>query len=101
MGSEDEQHHILSGGDRADGADLHLNSEIQSNIGAGEPDRGEHSLSGSFFENLQAAENFVELQKGILCFDSYLIHKRPEIAGYVQSEQDRVLQTEYLKNLLK
>ena len=43
-------------------------------------------------------EDFTELQKGILCFDNHLIHKRPEIAGYFQSEQDAVLQTEYLKN---
>ena len=31
-------------------------------------------------------------------FDNHLIHKRSEIAGYFQSEQDAVLQTEYLKN---
>ncbi|MFR4805553.1 MAG: DUF3849 domain-containing protein [Blautia sp.] len=60
-----------------------------------EPDSDSNSLSGSFSNK---TEDFTELQKGILCFDNYLIHKRPEIAGYFQSEQDAVLQTEYLKN---
>ncbi|MCI6782661.1 MAG: helicase SNF2, partial [Lachnospiraceae bacterium] len=60
-----------------------------------EPDSDSNSLSGSFSDK---TEDFTELQKGILCFDNYLIHKRPEIAGYFQSEQDAVLQTEYLKN---
>lgn len=60
-----------------------------------EPDSDSNSLSGSFSDK---TEDFTELQKGVLCFDNHLIHKRPEIAGYFQSEQDAVLQTEYLKN---
>ena len=40
----------------------------------------------------------MDIQKGILCSDVFLIHKRPEIAGYFQMEQDTRLQTEYLKN---
>ena len=60
-----------------------------------EPDSDNNSLSGSFSDK---TEDFTELQKGILCFDNHLIHKRSEIAGYFQSEQDAVLQTEYLKN---
>ena len=95
LGSEDEQHQTLSGGNRADRTDLHLSSEEQSNITMQEPDSDSNSLSGSFSDK---TEDFTELQKGILCFDNYLIHKRPEIAGYFQSEQDAVLQTEYLKN---
>ena len=95
LGSEDEQHQTLSRGNRADRTDLHLSSEEQANITMQEPDSDSNSLSGSFSDK---TEDFTELQKGILCFDNYLIHKRPEIAGYFQSEQDAVLQTEYLKN---
>ena len=95
LGSEDEQHQTLSGGNRTDRTDLHLSSEEQSNITMQEPDSDSNSLSGSFSDK---TEDFTELQKGILCFDNYLIHKRPEIVGYFQSEQDAVLQTEYLKN---
>lgn len=95
LGSEDEQHQTLSGGNRADRTDLHLSSEEQANITMQEPDSDSNSLSGSFSDK---TEDFTELQKGILGFDNHLIHKRPEIAGYFQSEQDAVLQTEYLKN---
>ena len=95
LGSEDEQHQALSGGNRTGRTDLHLSSEEQSNITMQKPDSDSNSLSGSFSNK---TEDFTELQKGILCFDNYLIHKRPEIAGYFQSEQDAVLQTEYLKN---
>ena len=98
LGSEDEQHQTLSGGNRADRTDLHLSSEEQLHSTMQEPDSDSNSLSGSFLDNEQTAADFQELQKGILCFDNYLIHKRPEIAGYFQSEQDAVLQTEYLKN---
>ena len=87
LGSEDEQHQTLSGGNRVDRTDLHLSSEEQSNITMQEPDSDSNSLSGSFSDK---TEDFTELQKGILCFDNHLIYKRPEIAGYFQSE--------YLKN---
>ena len=95
LGSEDEQHQTLSGGNRADRTDLHLSSEEQFHSTMQEPDSDNNLLSGSFSDK---TEDFTELQKGILCFDNHLIHKRPEIAGYFQSEQDAVLQTEYLKN---
>ena len=55
-------------------------------------------MSGSFLDNLDFAEKAMEVQKGILCSDSFLIHKRPEIAGYFALEQDTKLQTEYFKN---
>ena len=103
MGGEDEQHQALGGGNRTDGAGLQpLNSGLQQNKEAVKPDNdrssGEDSLSGSFLENLEFAEKAVEIQKGILCSDAFLIHKRPEIAGYFAMEQDTRMQTEYLKN---
>ena len=55
-------------------------------------------MSGSFLDNLEFAEKATELQKGVLCSDAFLIHKRPEIAGYFAMEQDTMLQREYLKN---
>ena len=103
MGGEDEQHQALGGGNRTDGAGLQpLNSESQQNRETEKPDNdrssGEDSLSGSFLDNLDFAEKAVEIQKGILCSDDFLIHKRPEIAGYFVMEQDTRMQTEYLKN---
>ncbi len=55
-------------------------------------------MSGSFLDNPDFAEKTMEVQKGILCSDSFLIHKRPEIAGYFAMETDTRLQTEYFKN---
>ena len=103
MGGEDEQHQALGGGNRTDGAGLQpLNSGLQQNKETVKPDNdrssGEDSLSGSFLDNLEFAEKAVEIQKGILCSDDFLIHKRPEIAGYFAMEQDTRMQTEYLKN---
>ena len=97
LGSEDEQHQTVSGGNRAEGADLHLDSRIEQNEEQSEPDSGSNSLSGSFLDNAQE-EDFTDLKKGILCFDKHFVHKRPEIAGYFQMEQDARLQTDYLKN---
>ena len=104
MGGEDERNQALGGGKRTDGAGLQpLNSGLQQNKEeAVKPDNdrssGEDSLSGSFLDNLEFAEKAVEIQKGILCSDDFLIHKRPEIAGYFAMEQDIRMQTEYLKN---
>ena len=103
MGGEDERHQALGGGNRTDGAGLQpLNSGLQQNKEAVKPDNdrssGEDSLSGSFLDNLDFAEKAMEIQKGILCSDDFLIHKRPEIAGYFAMEQDTRMQTEYLKN---
>ena len=98
MGGEDEQHPELGGRDRVVGADLQPVKEEQLNTETGKPDDGENSLSGSFLDNLDFAEKAVEIQKGILCSDDFLIHKRPEIAGYFAMEQDTRLQTEYFKN---
>ena len=102
MGADDEQHQALGGGDRADGIGLQpVNSEEQQNKETGEPDNGEDSLSGSFLENLSFAEKAMEIQKGVLCSDHFLIHKRPEIAGYFAMEPDTRLQTEYFKNCFR
>ncbi len=99
MGGEDEQHQALGGGNRTDGAGLQpLNSGSQQNRETEKPDNGEDSLSGSFLDNLEFAEKAMELQKGVLCSDAFLIHKRPEIAGYFAMEQDTMLQREYFKN---
>ena len=96
MGSKDEQHQALSGGNRADGADLRIESGAELNTEIPEPDSEGDSLSGSFSETEKAAPE--DLRRGILCSDVFLIHKRPEIAGYFQIETDALLQAEYLKN---
>ncbi|MEZ3471095.1 MAG: helicase SNF2, partial [Schaedlerella sp.] len=99
MGGEDERHPALGGGNRTDGAGLQpLSTEAQPNKETEKPDNGEDSLSGSFLDNLDFAEKAMEIQKGVLCSDVFLIHKRPEIAGYFAIEPDASLQTEYFKN---
>ena len=98
VGGKDEQHPPRSGGKRDEGTDLHISEETESNSEVSEPDNGENTLSGSFLDNLNFAEKVAEIQKGVLCSDAFLIHKRPEIAGYFEVEQDTRLQTEYFKN---
>ncbi len=99
VGGEDEQHQALSGGNRTDGAGLQpVSSDTQQNMETEKLDNGEDSLSSSFLDNLDFAEKAMEIQKGLLCSDDFLIHKRPEIAGYFAMEQDTMLQTEYFKN---
>ena len=102
MGGEDEQHQALSGGNRTDGAGLQpLNNGSQQDMETEKPDNGEDSLSGSFLDNIDFAEKAMEIQKGLLCSADFLIHKRPEIAGYFAVEQDTMLQTEYFKNCFR
>ena len=103
MGGEDERNQTLGGGNRTDGAGIQpVSGETQLNMETEKSDNdrtsGENSLSGSFLENLDFAEKAMEIQKGLLCSDDFLIHKRPEIAGYFAMEQDAALQTEYFKN---
>lgn len=66
MGGEDERHKALGGGNRTDGAGLQpLNSGSQQNNKETEkPDNGEDSLSGSFLDNLDAAEKRWRYRKG-------------------------------------
>lgn len=96
--SEDEQHQTRSGGEHIDGADLYLSPDIQIHTETAEPDSEKDSLSGSFLPELSEMEQGEALQRGILCSDEFLKHKRPEIAGYFQMEQDAKIQAEYLKN---
>ena len=102
VGSKDEQHPPRSGGERDEGTDLRISEETESNSEVSELDNDHssvgHSLSGSLYENIEFAEEITQLQKGILCHDDFLYHKRPEIAGYFAVETDTVLQTEYLKS---
>ncbi len=98
VGSKDEQHPPRSGGKRNEGTDLRISEETESNSEVSEPDNGENTLSGSFLDNLNFAEKVAEIQKGVLCSDAFLIHKRPEIAGYFAVEPDTKLQMEYFKN---
>lgn len=122
LGQKNEQHPALGGGDRAGGDDLYLNNGIQPDAERKEPDNGAAPLSGSFqkgqetgqpdngrssgpaslsdtFLHGQApAEITPEVRKGILCSDSFLIHKRPEIAAYFTAEPDAGKQMEYFKN---
>lgn len=119
MGQKDEQHPALGGGDRAGGDDLHLNNGMQPDAGRKEPDNGAAPLSGSFQQETGMPDNghssgpdplpgvfphgrasagiTPEVRKGVLCSDSFLSHKRPEIAGYFAAEPDAGLQMEYFK----
>ena len=98
LGSEDEQHQTFSGGDGFERADLQLEVSEELHTEKQESGRDENlSVSGSFSVP-DFTKDLGELQKGILCSDRFLIHKRPEIAGYFQMEPDSILQSEYLKN---
>ena len=96
MGSGDEQHQALGGRDRTERADLRIGSDFALNNRMQEPDSEDDSLSGSFSETKKVSPE--DLKRGILCSDTFLVHKRPEIAGYFQVEQNAMLQAEYLKN---
>ena len=92
LGSEDEQHQALGGGNRAEGTGIQPVSEEATekteNKDLPEPDSGEPlpglSLSG--------------IEKGILQFDEFMVHKCPDIAGVMLFEPDKDKQTEYIKN---
>ena len=90
VGGKDEQHQTFSGGNHTDRADIHIdssNAEFNS----------ENEESGS--DNKALPDSISDsLQKEILRFDKYLIHKRTEIAGYFRCENEEILQVEYLKN---
>ena len=91
MGGDDEQHQALSGGNRAEGADIQPvnEEEITENRELSEPGNGENTLSGF---------SLSEIEKGILQFDEFMEHKCPEIAGVMLFEPDKDKQTEYIKN---
>ena len=91
MGGDDEQHQALSGGDRAEGADIQPVNEKDGteNKELPDPGNGENALSGF---------SLSEIEKGILQFDEFMEHKCPEIAGVMLFEPDKGRQTEYIKN---
>ena len=98
LGSEDEQHQTFSGGNGFERADLQLEVSEELNTEKQESDRDENLSASGSFSVPDFTEDLGELQKGILCSDRFLIHKRPEIAGYFQMEPNSILQSEYLKN---
>lgn len=57
------------------GSSEELNTEKQ------ESDRGETLSAPGSFSVPPFTEDLRELQKGLLCSDEFLIHKRPEVAG--------------------
>ena len=92
LGSEDEQHQALGGGNRAEGTGIQPVSEEATekteNKDLPEPDSGE-PLPGL---------SLSEIEKGILQFDEFMVHKCPDIAGVMLFEPDKGKQTEYIKN---
>ncbi len=90
VGGDDEQHQALSGGNRTERVGIQPvnEGETTENKGLAEPDSGEPlsdlSLSG--------------IEKGILQFDEFMVHKCPDIAGVMLFEPDKGKQTEYIKN---
>ncbi len=105
LGGEDGGHPGLGGGERTGGAGVQPVSDGgQQNKGEQEPDHGENAMPGSFTVQdgeAMSEEKRQELQKGVLCADDFLTHKRPEIAGYFAVEPDANLQTEYFKNCFR
>ena len=92
LGSEDEQHQALGGGSRTEGTGIQPVSEGATekteNKDLPEPDSGE-PLPGL---------SLSEIEKGILQFDEFMVHKCPDIAGVMLFEPDKDKQTEYIKN---
>lgn len=98
LGSENEQHQTFSGGDGSERADLQLGVDEELNTEKQESDRDEKLSAPDSFSVQPFTEELRELQRGLLCSDKFLIHKRPEVAGYFQIESNSILQAEYLKN---
>ena len=89
LGSEDEQHQAIGGGNRAERTDIQpVSEEITENKELPEPDSGE-PLPGL---------SLSEIEKGILQFDEFMVHKCPDIAGVMLFEPDKGRQAEYIKN---
>ena len=104
MGENDEQYQALGGGNRAEGAGIQPvdNDNITENKELYKPDNGADkadtlsgfSLSGEEIIN----RHWAEIEKGILQFDEFMVHKCPDIAGVMLFEPDKDKQTEYIKN---
>ena len=91
VGGDDEQHQALSGGNRTERAGIQPvnGEEATENKGLAEPGNGENALSGFSLSGIE---------KGILQFDEFMVHKCPDIAGVMLFEPDKGKQTEYIKN---
>lgn len=101
MGGDDEQHQALSGGNRAERADIQPvnEEEITENRELPEPGNGENTLSGFSLSGEETINrHWAEIEKGILQFDEFMEHKCPDIAGVMLFEPDKDKQTEYIKN---
>ena len=94
VGGDDEQHQALSGGNRPERAGIQPVNEEEitdktENKELAEPGNGESALSGFSLSGIE---------KGILQFDEFMVHKCPDIAGVMLFEPDKDKQTEYIKN---
>ena len=101
MGGDDEQHQALSGGNRAEGAGIQPvnGEEATENKGLEEPGNGESALSGFSLSGEEIINrHWAKIEKGILQFDEFMVHKCPDIAGVMLFEPDKDKQTEYIKN---
>ena len=98
---DDEQHQALSGGNRAEGAGIQPvnGEEATENKGLAEPGNGESTLSGFSLSGEEIINrHWAKIEKGILQFDEFMVHKCPDIAGVMLFEPDKDKQTEYIKN---
>ena len=101
VGGDDEQHQALSGGNRAERADIQPvnEEEITENRELSEPGNEENTLSGFSLSGEEIINrHWAEIEKGILQFDEFMEHKCPDIAGVMLFESDKDKQTEYIKN---
>ena len=101
VGGDDEQHQALSGGNRAEGAGIQPvnGEEATENKGLAEPGNGESTLSGFSLSGEEIINrHWAKIEKGILQFDEFMVHKCPDIAGVMLFEPDKDKQTEYIKN---
>ena len=100
MGGDDEQYQALGGGDRAEGVGIQpVKEEKTENKELAEPDNGESALSGFSLSGEEIINrHWAEIEKGILQFDEFMVHKCPDIAGVMLFEPDKDKQTEYIKN---
>ncbi len=104
LGSEDEQHQALGGGNRTERAGIQPVNEEEitektENKELTEPGNGESALSGFSLSGEEIINrHWAEIEKGILQFDEFMVHKCPDIAGVMLFEPDKDKQTEYIKN---
>ena len=104
MGENDEQYQALGGGNRSEGAGIQSvdNDNITENKELHKPDNGADkadTLSGFSLSGAETIDtNRAEIEKGILQFDEFMVHKCPDIAGVMLFEPDKDKQMEYIKN---